>query len=97
MLEKLLAKRERFMKKDSKNNSDDALRPEYDFDQMQGGVRGKYIERYRKGTNLVLLDPDVAEAFPSAKEVNEALRLLMKLAQRQQALIHNSELKTQNS
>jgi hypothetical protein len=52
-------------------------RPEYDFSQMKGGVRGKYVERYREGTNLVLLDPDVAAAFPDAKAVNDALRLLM--------------------
>ncbi|MBO9997914.1 MAG: hypothetical protein J7641_02730 [Cyanobacteria bacterium SID2] len=57
---------------------------EYDFAQLQGGVRGKYVERYRSGTNLVLLDPDVARAFPSDAEVNEALRLLMQVAQRQQ-------------
>ncbi|MGD1856870.1 MAG: hypothetical protein ACFB2W_21760 [Leptolyngbyaceae cyanobacterium] len=72
------------MKKDSENTPEDALEPEYDFARMQGGVRGKYVERYREGTNLVLLDPDVAEAFRSAQDVNEALRLLMKLAKRQQ-------------
>ncbi|HEY9601566.1 MAG TPA: hypothetical protein V6C85_08150 [Allocoleopsis sp.] len=43
---------------------EDALRSEYDFSQMKGGIRGKYVERYRAGTNLVLLDPDVAQAFP---------------------------------
>ncbi|MEM7793176.1 MAG: hypothetical protein AAF579_01825 [Cyanobacteria bacterium P01_C01_bin.118] len=79
------------MKKDSENNLEDTLRPEYDFGQMQGGVRGKYVERYREGTNLVLLDPDVAQAFPSAEDVNEALRLLMKLAKRQQTLIQNTQ------
>jgi len=41
------------------------------FSQMKGGVRGKYVERYREGTNLVLLDPDVAAAFPDAKEGTE--------------------------
>ena len=56
---------------------EDDLRPEYDFSQMKGGVRGKYVERYRQGTNLVLLDPDVAEAFPDAKAVNDALRSLL--------------------
>ena len=65
------------MKKVESEEEDD-LRPEYDFSQMKGGVRGKYVERYREGTNLVLLDPDVAEAFPDAKAVNDALRLLMK-------------------
>ena len=53
------------------------MRPEYDFSQMKGGVRGKYSGRYREGTNLVLLDPDVAAAFPDAKAVNDALRQLL--------------------
>jgi hypothetical protein len=61
---------------------EDEMRPEYDFSQLKGRVRGKYAERYREGTNLVLLDPDVAAAFPDAKAVNEALRLLMDVAQR---------------
>ena len=56
---------------------EDDLRPEYDFSRMKGGVRGKYVDRYREGTNLVLLDPDVAAAFPDAKAVNEPLRLLL--------------------
>lgn len=73
------------MKKDNDNEMDDELRPEYDFSQLGQGVRGKYVERYRAGTNLVLLDPDVAEAFPTEEAVNEALRLLMKIAQRQPA------------
>ncbi|MDQ2100306.1 MAG: hypothetical protein QQW96_21985 [Tychonema bourrellyi B0820] len=63
---------------------EDELRPEYDFSNMAGGVRGKYVERYRTGTNVVLLDPDVAKAFPTNASVNEALRLLLQIAQRQQ-------------
>ena len=59
------------------SEEEDELRPEYGFSQMKGGVRGKYVERYRKGTNLVLLDPDVAVAFPDAKAVNDALRSLL--------------------
>ena len=55
----------------------DELRPEYDFSKMAGGVRGKYVERYRAGTNLVLLEPDIAEAFPTTASVNEALRSLL--------------------
>ena len=47
---------------------------EYDLASMKGGVRGKYYQRYRKGTNVVLLEPDVAEAFPTEDAVNEALR-----------------------
>ena len=72
------------MKKEVENEMEDELRSEYDFTQMKGGVRGKYVERYRRGTNLVLLDPDVAQAFPNDEAVNEALRLLMQVAQRQQ-------------
>ncbi|NJL21518.1 MAG: hypothetical protein HC895_12920 [Leptolyngbyaceae cyanobacterium SM1_3_5] len=63
---------------------EDELRSEYDFSNMAGGVRGKYVERYRAGTNLVLLDPDIAKAFPTAASVNEALRSLLQIAQRQQ-------------
>ena len=68
------------MKKQSNNEMEDDLRPEYDFSQMKNRVRGKYAERYKKGTNLVLLAPDVAEAFPDSESVNEALRLLLKVA-----------------
>ncbi|MEL6491036.1 MAG: hypothetical protein AAFV85_12740 [Cyanobacteria bacterium J06634_6] len=68
------------------NELKDELRPEYDFSQMTGGVKGKYVERYQTGTNVVLLDPDVASAFPTDASVNEALRLLLQIAQRQQSL-----------
>jgi hypothetical protein len=63
---------------------EDELRPEYDFSNMTGGVRGKYVERYLTGTNVVLLDQDIAKAFPNSTSVNEALRLLLQIAQRQQ-------------
>lgn len=63
---------------------EDELRPEYDFNNLSGGIKGKYVERYREGTNIVLLEPDVAQAFPTSEAVNEALRLLMQIAQRQQ-------------
>ena len=62
----------------------DDLRPEYDFANMTGGVRGKYVDRYRSGTNVVLLEPDIAAAFPTAESVNEALRMLLNIAQRHQ-------------
>jgi len=52
----------------------DDMRPEYDFASMKGGVRGKYAKRFREGTNIVLLDPAVVEAFPTEDAVNEALR-----------------------
>lgn len=55
---------------------EDELSPEYDFSQMAGGVKGKYVERYRAGTNLVLLEPDIAQV-PTDVSVNEALRLLL--------------------
>jgi hypothetical protein len=70
------------MKKDIEKEMEDELLAEYDFTQMEG-VRGKYVERYRAGTNLVLLDSDVAQAFPNDKAVNEALRMLIKIAQQQ--------------
>ena len=60
---------------------DDELRPEYDLSELlEGGVRGKYADRYTEGTNLVLLAPDVAAVFPDESAVNEALRLVMQLA-----------------
>ena len=60
----------------------DDLRPEYDLTTLlKGGVRGKYADRYREGTNLVLLAPDIARAFPTEEAVNEALRLVMRMAQ----------------
>ena len=62
---------------------EDDMRPEYDFSKMKGGVKGKYVERYRSGTNLVLLDPDVAEAFPTRESVNKALRKVMNSTQQQ--------------
>ncbi len=73
------------MKKEVENEMEDELRSEYDFAQMQGGAKGKYVERYRTGTNLVLLDPDVAQAFPNDEAVNEALRLLIQVAQHYQS------------
>ena len=62
------------MKKANEHRTRGNLRPEYDFASMQGGVRGKHYEEYRKGTNVVLLEPDVAKAFPTEDAVNEALR-----------------------
>ncbi|MDT4896736.1 MAG: hypothetical protein QOH25_1813 [Acidobacteriota bacterium] len=71
------------MKKVKAKTVEDELRPEYDLSRLKGRVRGKYAERYRAGTNLILLEPDVAAAFPDAKSVNEALRLLIKVSQEQ--------------
>ena len=64
-----------------KNNPDrDEMRPEYD---IRGGVRGKYYERYQQGTNVVVLDPDVAAVFRDSRSVNQALRLLIDVAKSQ--------------
>ncbi len=61
----------------SQADSDDDMLPEYDF---TGAVRGKYYKRYRQGTNVVLLDPDVAAVFRDSAAVNDALRFLVSLA-----------------
>jgi len=72
------------MNKKPKTEIDDELRPEYDLRELlKDGVRGKYAQRYRAGTNLVLLEPDVAQAFPSEAAVNEALRLVIQLTKLQ--------------
>lgn len=64
----------------------DELRPEYKRKDLGVGIRGKYYEAYQKGTNLVLLSPDVAAAFPTEQAVNEALRSLIEVAQRSTGL-----------
>ena len=61
-------------------SSANEMRAEYDFSQLKGGVRGKYYQQAKAGTNLVLIDPDLAKVFPDAKSVNRALRLLLKTA-----------------
>jgi hypothetical protein len=64
------------MKKANQKRSND-LRPEYDFAAMKGGVRGKYLEQLRESSNIVLLEPDIAQAFPTEDAVNGALRGLL--------------------
>ena len=64
------------MKKESAKTSDDSLRKEYDLSQLKGGVRGKYYRRATAGSNLVLIDPEIAAMFPDSDSVNRALRLL---------------------
>lgn len=68
-----------------KVKSDD-LRPVYERKDLGRGVRGKYLESYQKGTNLVLLSPDVAKVFATDEAVNEALRSLIDLAQKSTGL-----------
>jgi hypothetical protein len=60
----------------------DELRPEYKREDLGVGIRGKYFEEYSKGTNLVLLSPDVAKVFSTEEAVNEALRSLINLAEK---------------
>jgi hypothetical protein len=59
----------------SKRGSDD-LRPEYDLSRLKGRVRGKYYQQAIAGTNLVLIEPELADVFPDSESVNRALRLL---------------------
>ena len=59
----------------SRQVADDEILPEYHF---SGGVRGKYAKRYAEGTNLVLLEPDLAAEFPDSKSVSRALRAYLK-------------------
>ena len=65
------------MKKNPSKQADssDEMRPEYDFSK---GERGKYAQRFREGTNVVVLDPDVAAEFKDSAAVNDALRRLLK-------------------
>jgi len=64
------------------------MRAEYDF---SGGERGKYAKQFAEGTNIIILDPDVAEIFPDSKTVNEALRALSKIADRQRKIASRSK------
>ncbi len=68
------------MSQANKTISGEQIRAEYD---IRGGVRGKYYERYRQGTNLVELEPDVAAVFRDAEAVNRALRMLIQVARKQ--------------
>ena len=75
------------MKKAPTNKQVDGLRPEYDLSKLKGGVRGKYYERARAGTNLVLIEPDLAGVFPDTDSVNRALRLLAGMSEKYQERI----------
>jgi hypothetical protein len=55
----------------------DEMRPEYDFAGMPGGTRAKYVKRLREKTNVVMLEPEIAEAFPNDRAVNQALRAVL--------------------
>ena len=69
------------MKKKDPPEAVPEMRPEYDF---KGGVRGKYASRFAEGSNIVVLDPDVAEVFHDAKAVNDALRVLAESARKKE-------------
>ena len=73
------------MKKASAKKTKDDLRPEYDLSQLKGGVRGKYFREATAGTNLVLIEPELATVFPDTESVNRALRLLVETAESVQA------------
>jgi hypothetical protein len=66
------------MSKASNQERHDDLRPEYDFSSLSGAVRGTYYRRFRAGVNLRLLEPEVAEAFPTDTAVNKALRTVLR-------------------
>jgi len=53
---------------------------------MTGGIRGKYAQQYHEGAKLILLEPDIAQVFPDAESVNEALRALVKIIQQAKAI-----------
>lgn len=61
------------------SQNENGMLDEYDFSK---GVRGKYAKRYAEGTNIVVLSPDVAKFFPDSQSVNQALRLLINIANR---------------
>ncbi len=68
------------MKKTDKPELNDELREEYDLAKLEDAVRGKYAQRFKEGSNVIVLAPDVAEVFPNSEAVNEALRLLISVA-----------------
>jgi hypothetical protein len=73
------------MNQELNNQSDPEMLDEYDF---SGGVRGKYADRFPKGCNVVVLDPDVAQIFPDSESVNQALRALAEIIQHQAEKTH---------
>lgn len=70
------------MKKTARGQMD--MLPEYDFSK---GVRGKYAKQYRQGTNIVILEKDVAAMFPTSNDVNQALQALVPIIRSHEARI----------
>jgi hypothetical protein len=86
------------MKKKGKGTElDDDMRAEYDFSKMRIVGGGIYAKRYRSGTNVVLLDRDVREAFPDDRDVNEALRVIAKAAKQQAARARKVSARTKKT
>ncbi len=76
--------------KEKQQENHDELRPEYDFDYSKA-ARGKYTKRLlEEGSNVVVLDPDIAAAFQDSASVNEALRSLLDLTRSMRRLTHRS-------
>jgi hypothetical protein len=75
----------------SQDTESSEMRPEYDFSE---GVRGKHHESYREGTNVVLLDSDIARVFRDSASVNRALRLLLDLANKEVPAENNGEARS---
>jgi hypothetical protein len=73
------------MKKHIENDHDPDMLDDYDFSQ---GVRGKYVERFAQGSNIVVLSPDIAEVFPDSESVNNALRMLVEIADKSTGKVH---------
>ena len=73
------------MKKHIENDRDLDMLDDYDFSQ---GVRGKYVERFARGSNVVVLSPDIAEVFPDSESVNNALRMLVEIAGKSTGKVH---------
>lgn len=76
--------------KKAKDLEIDDLRPEYRREDLGKGVRGKYYAAYRKGSNLVLLQPDIAKAFPTSEAVNTALHSLLQLTEQTHKLVRQA-------
>ncbi len=76
--------------KKAKSAVGDDLRPEHRREDLGKGVHGKYFSSYQEGSNLVLLNPGVAQAFPTSDAVNEALRALLQLTEQTKKLIRRS-------
>jgi hypothetical protein len=76
------------------NKVDDDIRPEYRREDLGKGVRGKYLGRVSRGTNLVLLDDKVAKAFPTSEAVNEALLGLLALTEQTARITRRSGPRT---